>query len=142
MAIYNFTRTRLNRKTKIDPLTRCWVWQGGLAAAGYGMLTVDSKRCYVHRLSYELRVGPIPEGAEIDHLCRNRACLNPHHLEPVSHRENLRRGIKGKLTTHCPRGHEYNEENTYFRKNSEARVCRLCAKIKDRIRYGYKGSST
>lgn len=80
----------------------CWEWTGQRTAAGYGQY----RRNYTHRLSYEQHVGAIPEGLEIDHLCRNRACCNPDHLEPVTHAENMRRGSFG-MRTHCPRGHAY-----------------------------------
>ena len=76
-------------------------------------------------------VGPIPDGCELDHLCRNRACCNPDHLEPVTHLENVRRGLKGLSVTHCPVGHPYYDENTYV--NSTGRLtpnklCKACRK--------------
>lgn len=69
----------------------CWPWLGSKTAKGYGHLVVNRKSVYGHRWSYENHVGPIPEGMEIDHLCRNQSCVNPAHLEPVTTAENLRR---------------------------------------------------
>jgi hypothetical protein len=107
----------------------CWIWTGSIRPNGYGQIAVDvdGRRLprQVHRVAYELFVGPIPDGLDLDHLCRNRACFNPAHLEPVTRRENARRGIKGILTTHCPKGHPYDEANTYVRPNGH-RGCRAC----------------
>jgi len=69
----------------------CWVWQGAGNGRGYGLVRVADKLKYVHRVSFELMMGAIPSGLEIDHLCRNRACWRPDHLEPVTHQENMRR---------------------------------------------------
>lgn len=77
----------------------CWAWQGSIAPNGYGKLGGS----WAHRLSYETFVGPIPEGLDLDHLCRNRGCVNPDHLEPVTRKENLRRGLRGKRPRRtCP----------------------------------------
>lgn len=76
----------------------CWVWQLYKVGAGYGRMTVAGRQVLAHRHYYEQHVGPIPEGLELDHLCRVRCCVNPAHLEPVTHAENQRRGIRAKLT--------------------------------------------
>lgn len=76
----------------------CWVWSGSPSTRGYGKITVAGTIFYAHRFMYELHVGPIPDGLYIDHLCRNKMCVNPDHLEPVTHRENLMRGVGVKLT--------------------------------------------
>jgi hypothetical protein len=91
-----------------------------------------------HRWAYEFLRAEIPEGLHIDHLCRNRACVNPWHLEPVTNRVN---GLRGESVaaqharkTHCIRGHEFTTENTYPIKNGKGRGCRECSRIKDRER--------
>ena len=104
----------------------CWLWLAGRNAYGYGMF---AKYHLAHRFSYELLVGPVPVGLELDHLCRVRSCVRSDHLEPVTHLENCRRGETGRhqtRKTHCPKGHPYNEENTKVYKGS--RFCRACAR--------------
>lgn len=103
--------TRLMRRVAIDEGSGCWLWQGATSAkSGYGRIRVGSrlddsvKTVQAHRLSYELHVGPIPEGLDLDHLCRNRACVNPDHLEPVTHIVNCHRGDSAPQAT-CYRDH-------------------------------------
>lgn len=108
----------------------CWVWTGAKSRAGYGNAVSGLKRwAPAHRLSYELLIGPIPEGLHIDHLCRNRACVNPAHLEPVTNKENILRGngwsgLHARVT-HCPKGHPYDEANTRHRASGR-RGCKAC----------------
>ena len=113
----------------------CWVWLKCKDRDGYGKIKFNGKMQYTHRLSYETYVGPIPEGLQLDHLCRVRHCINPDHLEPVTNAENSRRGNTGKhqaTKTHCPQGHEYTEKNIYRWKNQ--RCCRACRRICKRVR--------
>ena len=106
----------------------CWHWTGGRTSHGYGTLWFDGRSQRAHRVVYEALVGPIPDGLVIDHLCRNRLCVNPDHLEPVTLLENIRRGQGNGSKTHCPSGHEYTPENT--RRNALGwRYCRTCKRI-------------
>lgn len=77
----------------------CWIWTGALTGAGYGQFGGGGKKSYTHRWAYQAHVGPIPDGLELDHLCRVRACCNPDHLEPVTHEENTRRAVPFRPTT-------------------------------------------
>lgn len=112
------------------PGSECWEFTGPRNGLGYGRLSRDGKDDYAHRGSYELLVGPIPDGLTLDHLCRNPPCVNPAHLEPVTMAENSRRGTSPPAVnfrkTHCVNGHEFTEENTYRRPDNGRRVCRRC----------------
>jgi HNH endonuclease len=120
---------RLKARSSLQP-NGCILWNGAKTAAGYGTLNVQNTRQLVHRLAYELYVGPIPEGLTLDHLCRTRACINPEHLEAVTNRENILRGTspsaKQARRTHCPSGHPYAGENLIRWRNH--RHCRACMK--------------
>lgn len=129
--------TRVMSKVDKNGPNGCWLWTASIKAEGYGQVRrPDGRTGYAHRVVYELLVGPIPEGLELDHLCRVRACVNPEHLEPVTHEENVRRAtpwIKANnfqsTKTHCPRGHEYTPENTYLKRSKDGivrRICRSC----------------
>jgi hypothetical protein len=83
---------------RIDEATGCWVWLRAKNAYGYGVLRPSRIQFQAHRVVYERHRGPIPEGLELDHLCRNTLCVNPAHLEPVTHAENIRRGKQTRLT--------------------------------------------
>lgn len=87
----------------------CWTWGGRITARGYSVVSFQDKEQKVHRFTYEALVGPIPKGLVLDHLCRNRACVNPAHMEPVTDRENILRGVSfaaiNARKTHCKRGH-------------------------------------
>lgn len=130
---------------KVDKGDSCWQWQGGAFPNGYGyLLEFPGPRPGVgithlaHRYAYRLLVGPIPEGLDLDHLCRNRACVNPDHLEPVTRRENLIRGetipARAVAKTHCIHGHEFTPENTYIAPNG-TRHCKECSRAKCRKQY-------
>jgi hypothetical protein len=103
----------------------CWLWTGWCDAKGYGRFTVDHRGRLAPRIAYELTNGPIPAGLVPDHLCRVPPCVRPSHLEPVTKAENMRRGLRGELTTHCPHGHPYDTANTY-RDRKGSRRCRAC----------------
>src|SRR5579859_394860 len=117
----------------VDKSSECWVWTGYLDSHGYGLFRAPGLRIRSHRFAYQELVGPIPDGLELDHLCRNRRCVNPAHLEPVTTRENLRRseGISARHArqTHCLRGHLLDEANTAIRRDG-SRLCRTCDRIR------------
>ncbi|KKK68632.1 hypothetical protein LCGC14_2942090, partial [marine sediment metagenome] len=110
----------------------CWEWIAGRNSAGYGCFYDDGKpQIRAHRFAYEKLIGPILVGLEADHLCRLPPCVNPNHIEPVTHRENILRGNTGNthnsIKTHCPQGHPYGEANTY-RYPDGRRSCRACSR--------------
>ena len=128
----------------------CWIWKGGKFSGGYGRTKFQGKTWTIHRLIYEIFAGPVLNES-LDHTCKEKLCVNPMHLEPVSLRENIRRGGKDgipnwvkakavqvqnrKAKTHCKQGHEYTPENTYLKKNGN-RACRECGRIRLRKRKG------
>lgn len=124
-----------------DP-NACWLWTASRYLGGYGQLWVDGRLVPAHRFAYELLTGPIPEGLQLDHLCRVPACVNPDHLEPVTQRENILRGeapsAKHAIKTHCPHGHPFSPENTYVRPSG--RACRACGRARGAARLARKRS--
>lgn len=118
---------------KIEKLeSGCWRWTAHIGSHGYGMIHTGPPRLRLivaHQAAYELYRGPVPEGLVLDHLCRNRWCVNPDHLEPVTEQENIMRGQAPCILIHlsgcCMRGHEMVPENTYIDKNNH-RYCRTC----------------
>lgn len=120
-----------------DTDDECWVWNGSKSTHGYGQILVEGRTMMAHRLAYILEVGPIPDGLVLDHLCRRTDCVNPRHLEPVTDRVNVLRGIGvtaiRAAQTHCIRGHEFNVENTYYQGKDKAyRMCRACKRVRRR----------
>ncbi len=122
---------RLQNRLAIED-NGCWRWTGLLDHDGYGRFWTRGRWRILHRVAYETLRGPIPDGLTIDHLCRNRACFNPEHLEPVTLQENQRRGRAVSPKTHCIHGHVYDEANTTIDGNG-ARRCKTCARQKRRI---------
>lgn len=119
----------------------CWIWIGKKNNYGYGIICRSQKELSAHRVSYERTFGKIPRGMVIDHLCRNRACVNPLHMQVVTNVENVMRGMspyaQKKRWTHCHNGHSLSGENLKIRKNG-TRFCRECDKLRARTRRGVK----
>lgn len=120
---------------KIAITDNCWIYRGHITSQGYGRIHIGKTSYLVHRLMFIEKYGEIPRGLVLDHLCRNRACINPDHLEMVTNLENIKRGIDGewnRIKTHCPQGHEYNKKNTHYKIRTNRRgfnrVCRLCSR--------------
>lgn len=145
------------KRTQRDPISRffaridfdgpvfrgepCWVWKGALSSAGYGRITVAGVLMYAHRFGYELLVGKIPPGHEIDHLCRRRNCVNPNHLEAVTPGLNRLRGISpaamNAQKTDCKNGHALTGPNLIIGPTG-CRRCRECKRVYERNRYAAK----
>jgi hypothetical protein len=119
----------------------CWPWLGTMHPHGYGRFNADGRLHLAYRWAYEFSRGPVPDGMELDHLCRNRACCNPWHLEAVSHRENTLRGdsfaARFARQTHCKRGHELSGDN--LMPASGRRACKLCNRERAAEHYRKRG---
>lgn len=135
---------KLEANKHINPETGCWEWTGRLSDDGYGLVPISRGRyASVHRISYRLAKGEIPLGLEPDHLCRNRKCFNPAHLEAVTHKVNVNRGLvpemmRQKLSTqtHCKNGHPLSGVNLALQgAEKKFRVCRICRAERQRRRY-------
>ena len=149
MAGTMFTREQVVAAfwSKVEKTPTCWLWRGSKNENGYGQVWrgfMEKKRTMeaAHRLAYRILIGEIPKGLEIDHLCKVRLCVNPEHLEPVTHRENLRRGdtLSGvnSRKTHCKNGHMLSRDNLLgserYRKH-KGRCCKTCHRIRQNARY-------
>lgn len=143
-GVYSPVFKRLGNKVDFEAPNGCWEWLGALNA-GYGVVAdvgpKPRRTLKVHRAMFENVVGPIPEGLQLDHLCKNTKCCNPEHLEPVTPRENTMRsdGFSRHFAekTHCPRGHEYAGDNLYIQPRG-GRACRTCARDSERVRQAAK----
>ncbi len=128
-------RDRVLSRLIIDP-SGCLLWTGAITAGGYGVVGASSPRRveYVHRLMYQWFVGPIPDGHQLDHLCRVRRCASPADLEAVTARMNVLRSTAptavNSVATHCVNGHEFDLLNTYFRPDRTGRQCRKCRQLR------------
>ena len=118
--------------TKHTQVDMCWVWHAAVGDDGYGVFRMKGKLYKAHRASYVLFKGPVPAGLHIDHLCRNRQCVNPEHLEAVTQTVNNQRAAAAK--THCPSGHDYKIYGRIWGKVSKARYCIQCNREKTRAR--------
>lgn len=119
------------------PESGCWVWMGSLDSHGYGDLR-NRKPRLVHKFVYEYLCGLVPEGLELDHLCRTHCCVNPYHLDPVTHKENCQRGKVGQYKKEfwsnakiCKHGHPWTLESTYIRPDNGLRYCKICRRARE-----------
>lgn len=117
----------------VKKTAQCWIWQGTRNRGGYGQFTINKKGIAAHRFAYTFYVGTIPEGLQLDHLCRNTSCVNPSHLEPVTQVENIRRseGISVQLAkrTKCSKGHDFTGRHRGYRR------CLVCHREAESAHY-------
>lgn len=117
---------------KVEIIESCWIWNGVPSTSGYGKISIENTPKYTHRVMFEYYYGQICPDLQIDHLCKNKLCVNPIHLEQVSQKTNILRSecpsAINARKTHCKRGHEFNDTNTAIVKNR--RVCRSCRRMR------------
>lgn len=134
---------RFQKYIELDILSGCWLWKGCITKKGYGLFKFNNVSLGAHRFSYQYWNGDIPKQLQIDHLCRTRNCVNPEHLEVISIKENIRRGISyNQELTYCKNGHKFTKENTMIRLTG-GRMCRSCHNYnsaKSRIKIKIRGS--
>jgi hypothetical protein len=126
MPKYKYPIARFFQKIRFTDT--CWIWTGSHGQR-YGQIRIDGRHFQSHRFAYELLVGPIPKGKELHHKCEVKHCVNPAHLQPVTRIEHMKitdidGGAYHRTKMHCPKGHPYDEENTYYEK--KGRSCREC----------------
>ena len=129
-------------KVEVNQITNCWNFTSMLRN-GYGRFKINNKILSAHRFAYEINKGKIPEGLKLDHLCRNPSCVNPDHLEIVTQKENVLRGIAPSAlavrNNKCIRGHDLTGMNLYVSKTNNERICKECCKIRRREYYRING---
>jgi hypothetical protein len=147
---YTPTPTAERFWAKVHKTDTCWLWQGGMGAHGYGLFSngPEGKTVLVHRYSWTLTNGPVPNGLQLDHLCRVRNCVRPEHLEPVTALENTRRALamnpdhgSKRHKTHCRHGHAYDSGNTHVTR-AGTQVCLTCLRERGRARRAAKRAGT
>lgn len=116
--------------SKVSKGDGCWEWLSAKTTKGYGMFWFGGKSLLAHRVAYELEVGTIPDGFELDHSCHNHSCVNPAHLSPMDPRQNRKRKL---FLIYCPHGHLYTPENTYQRRNGY-KYCKQCRREQQRTK--------
>jgi hypothetical protein len=132
-------RERLESKISPEPNTGCWLWTGAVNGPGYGNIGVAGHNRVAHRVMYLLDGRELPADVELDHKCRQPACCNPAHLEPVPHVVNIERGLHGVLRTHCVRGHDQRAPGAR-RPNGRCRACFNADQQKWRLRSGRRAA--
>lgn len=141
-AFVNFGDSRADERfwARVSPcpMSGCWLWTGSENTKGYGKIIVNGRTSNAHRIAYCRLVGPVPAELDVDHKCRVRCCVNPAHLEPVTHRENMMRGVGfasiNARRIACHRGHRFTDENTRVRVRADGsthRECRQCTRDND-----------
>jgi hypothetical protein len=127
--------------SKVEPTGFCWLWTAALRTDGYGVFQTKNRGGIVraHRYAYELLIGKIPSGLQIDHLCRVKRCVNPDHLEAVTAKENTRRAFAARAPiARCKRGHEFTPSNTHTSPTTGSRTCRACLAVRQKAYYERK----